>query len=227
MKNIDDFKLPHTGKEYTDLIRRDLANPRSALNKYIHLDLIDKLPAPPKNSSSIVLDELKFMQDSMRNAEKSQLNVARNAHDLDDFYDGYADFVNALTGENYTNDAIRDITARTDGLINWVKYQYLRPRPYQLAKKIGVDLDSIVDKRYTTGSYPSGHACEAYVLGYTFSVIHPKFSKKIYEYASDIAHSRIVAGVHFPTDIVGGKLLAEQIINHNLHSADHSVDWRQ
>ena len=50
-----------------------------------------------------------------------------------------------------------------------IKNYHNRPRPKNLAKKIGINMDDIEMESMQTPSYPSGHSTQAYLLGYFLS----------------------------------------------------------
>ena len=153
---------------------------------------------------------------TVENSPVSHKKFAQNVHDLDGHYKLWSTFTNRLTGDSLTPSFFRETAQSTDGLINYVKLQFLRPRPYVLAKECDFAYEPIVDKRYSTASYPSGHACEAFMFAKILQRRYPKFENLFANVAEKIAHSRIVAGVHFPSDNQGGKILADIIIKNNL-----------
>jgi acid phosphatase (class A) len=193
-----------------------LADNNSSLQKYLSLSLLKTLPSPPKNDDPIVLNELQFIIDSMRDATDEQVKFAKNVHALDNFYKLWSIFASNLTQKRYDSEFFEQISQQTDGLINYIKLHFLRPRPYVLAKFLHMPYKMHADKRFTTGSYPSGHSCEAYLFADIVGMNHPEQAPILQKFADKMANSRIIAGVHFPTDILGGKKLAKQIILHNL-----------
>lgn len=61
------------------------------------------------------------------------------------------------------------------------------------------------------GSYPSGHSLEAHVIASVLELIYPE-RKQIFELrASQIAGDRLIAGVHYPSDLEAGKIMAAAI----------------
>ena len=56
-------------------------------------------------------------------------------------------------------------------------------------------------------SFPSGHTAAAFVMATLISFYYPSFSLLAYTLASVIGFSRVLLGVHFPSDIVAGALL--------------------
>ena len=56
-----------------------------------------------------------------------------------------------------------------------------------------------------TPSYPSGHATQGYLVGEILTQFDPRNAITYRQKAEDIAHSRIVAKAHFPSDRLYGK----------------------
>ena len=86
------------------------------------------------------------------------------------------------------------------------KLKYKRDRPY------------ITDPRITppiahprSASYPSGHASSAFAAARVVAVLEPTLAKEAYTLATQVAVSRVYAGVHFPSDVVVGALLGTGI----------------
>ncbi|WP_211327362.1 phosphatase PAP2 family protein [Subtercola boreus] len=61
----------------------------------------------------------------------------------------------------------------------------------------------------TGGSYPSGHTTTAYQAGVTLATLLPELAPEILARASEAGNDRIVLGVHYPLDIVGGRIGGE------------------
>ncbi|RFA13369.1 acid phosphatase [Subtercola boreus] len=61
----------------------------------------------------------------------------------------------------------------------------------------------------TGGSYPSGHTTTAYEAGVTLATLLPELAPEILTRASEAGNDRIVLGVHYPLDIMGGRIDGE------------------
>ena len=59
------------------------------------------------------------------------------------------------------------------------------------------------------GSYPSGHTATAYQAGITLATLLPELAPQILARSSEAANNRIVLGVHYPLDIVSGRMSGE------------------
>jgi acid phosphatase (class A) len=91
---------------------------------------------------------------------------------------------------------------------NWqLKYKYARVRP--------VKLDPTIKNLEVTdwAAYPSGHASNSYVNAYIYSELAPEFADFFMKDAYDMAHSREILGVHFPSDSESSRIFARQFVN--------------
>lgn len=56
-------------------------------------------------------------------------------------------------------------------------------------------------------SFPSGHTAAAFVMATMVCLFYPSFTLLAYAIAALIGFSRVLLGVHFPTDILAGMVL--------------------
>lgn len=59
------------------------------------------------------------------------------------------------------------------------------------------------------GSFPSGHTTTAYQAGVTLATLLPQLAPEILARASEAGNDLIVLGVHYPLDIIGGRIDGE------------------
>ncbi len=93
---------------------------------------------------------------------------------------------------------------RNDGdyFIQKLKVDYPRPRPFNY-----LPLDPCVP-REVTGAYPSGHAMLSELFALVLTDLYPKQKKALAARSRRIAHHRVLAGMHHPSDIEAGRKLA-------------------
>ena len=87
------------------------------------------------------------------------------------------------------------------------KRAWNRPRPPLLDPRIKACIP--LPK---SGSYPSGHATQAFVWAGILAEIFPEHRAALRARAQLVAWSRIIGGVHYPTDIAAGRVLGDRIV---------------
>jgi acid phosphatase (class A) len=83
---------------------------------------------------------------------------------------------------------------------NLAKEYWKTERPYQVNDKIKALVEKPISK-----AYPSGHTSCSRVLAEVLGQILPAKRAELRERAAEIAYNRVIAGVHWPHDIEGGK----------------------
>ncbi|WP_326934328.1 acid phosphatase [Frondihabitans sp. Leaf304] len=88
-------------------------------------------------------------------------------------------------------------------------YQY--PRPYRQSSDVKV-LPELVPEESPTpatdGGFPSGHTNAGYLATLAFAYAYPEKYTELLTNGSEIGNSRIVAGMHSPLDVMGGRVLS-------------------
>lgn len=102
------------------------------------------------------------------------------------------------------SDAIRPI------IFSQKKY-YNAIRPWELARKHRIYFDHDYVESAQTPSFPSGHTAQAHFVAEMLSRKYPDLREQFHRLAREIEHSRIVLGVHFPSDNEAGRILAREL----------------
>ena len=157
---------------------------------------------PPDNSSKLTLREVKYLA----NIEEDVEFVKKHDKIRKVFKEAFKELELP-----YIKEELESLLEQSAKFIMELKYKYNRPRPYQIAEFYGIDLNGTELDSMKTPSYPSGHAAQGYLLGMHYSKKYPEHRKKLTKIGEDIAHSRIVAKAHYPTDKTFGKTLAEYL----------------
>lgn len=88
-----------------------------------------------------------------------------------------------------------------------LKFKHARIRPYNIDPAV----KSLDEPAWA--AFPSGHASYSHMLAYLYSELAPVFSDIFLTDARDIAHSREIIGVHFPSDSEGGRVFGRQFVD--------------
>lgn len=100
------------------------------------------------------------------------------------------------------------------------KYQFLRVRPYVLEP----ELQNLEETNWA--AYPSGHAANSYVNAFIYAELAPEFTDVFLKDAYDMAHSREILGVHYPSDSEASRVLARQIVNELFRNEKFLSDFK-
>ena len=91
-------------------------------------------------------------------------------------------------------------------LYKWLKGKTLRPRPFEVRQDIcltGTPLDKF--------SFPSGHTLHAVVFSVVALNYYPELSIILVPFTIMVALSRVVLGLHYPSDVLAGALIGASI----------------
>ena len=86
------------------------------------------------------------------------------------------------------------------GVTELIRFFYHRPRPFT---------DLPVNQLFTSNewSFPSGHATFFFAMATAIYLYNKKWGTVFFIAAILITISRVIAGIHYPSDIVGGALI--------------------
>jgi len=105
-----------------------------------------------------------------------------------------------------TAELVRRVWADASYILWKCKNHFVRIRPY----KLDPALKNLEETNWA--AYPSGHATNSYTNAYLFSELMPEFSSFFIKDAYDMAHSREILGVHYPSDSESGRFLGYELI---------------
>lgn len=215
---IDQQKFPYDAT---------VAEKRLSIKPYYLSEKIDfKIPDPPANSSEQTRAELNYLLalQNQRTEEqaKAALQMAGIYYNLrvtskDSTYSQYRKnlfHIGRSVGTWFSPETLpvtADFMARVwqdASYYIWsYKYKFLRIRPYVIEPA----LENLEETNWA--AYPSGHSANSYVNAYLYSELAPEFTDVFLKDAYDMAHSREIIGVHYPSDSEASRVLARQLVN--------------
>ena len=173
----------------------------------VHAGLI--LPTPPAAGSATSKEELVQLHQIQATRSEAQISQAQRDEALKSFFI-YQDVLGpTFDAENFPITAKFSKRIKKDIALNTatVKTIFHRVRPYNLDKT----LTPVCKTKTEDNSYPSEHSTRGYVYALVLIEMAPEKRDAILKRADEYARNRMVCGVHFPSDIAAGKLLAYAI----------------
>lgn len=156
---------------------------------------------PPSNTSDATKNELYYLHRVEKDEEKFK---EYDLHFSPSLFDYARD-----NGLEYNYDQLRKIKREASNILLHSKFHFNRPRPYQLADAYGMELEHMNTESGHTPAYPSGHAAQSRLVALLIARDNPDHKDELLEIADDIALSRELGGVHYPSDNDFGKEIAD------------------
>jgi acid phosphatase (class A) len=193
------------------------------------VDLGQLLAPPPAPGSAEERNDLDAVIDASKNRSTGD---AEQAH-----ADGtisvlrFADVLGAgFSAENlpFALPFFAQVASDAHAIVGVAKVDFDRLRPFIVDHRISPisnDPEATAAPHHRSGSYPSGHATFAYVTGILLAAMVPEKATEIFARAAVYAHHRLIAGVHYPTDIDAGRLAGTVIANVLLHDPRFLADF--
>jgi hypothetical protein len=117
-------------------------------------------------------------------------------------------FRGKLTEEQFRRLKKEVVSPVIVGKITYYKKLYNRARPVQVAPEI---VDALYSTTANTPSFPSGHALQAYYAAKLLSQWEPEKKKEWEDISERVANTRIIAGLHYPSDRDFARQLVEKL----------------
>jgi acid phosphatase (class A) len=179
-------------------------------NPAVQVDATVFIPPPPVANGALELAE--------RNIVRGPWTAARRAQALEDnAIDPFAAFDSVL-GPNFTRAnfpatyTLLDHAGRAAGFAgDPVKFVYRRSRPFVSDSSI-VPCIPDEERLRASFSYPSGHAALGFAWSLVLAELVPSRADAIIDRGRDFSWSRVVCGVHYPSDVDAGRVVAAAAI---------------
>ena len=211
--NLDSIKYGNSTKEQNDKVIADRAGIlKAAIQAGVIKDVLENHPFPA-NSSDETRNELEYLTELVDDADEEDIKfcyLIENNH-----YDFFV-IVGKNLGLDVSKEEILKWVGDIDPITFYLKDKFNRPRPYQLAKELGLDLHPITATDANSAAYPSGHTLDFLVILYHFGKMKPEAAEEIDEFYHDIKRVRELSGLHYPSDRKISEYLFKQLIKYNL-----------
>jgi len=174
-------------------------------------DFAAALPAPPAAGSLAAAADIETVLQVQAWRTPEQVAWARSADVIDTFaLASYVDLLGPkLTRENLPCLAklMSDCKDDLSGIFQIAQQKFARLRPFVVDTRV-----QLLVRKPSQYSYPSGHSYRAYLTAAILAEVFPEKRAELFEQARRIAWSRVIGGAHFPTDLEGGRRLAEAVV---------------
>lgn len=165
------------------------------------------LPPPPANDSDETQEELRVLHTYLEEFRtKEKLAEIDRERELPTAVFGTDMYGHLASTRPKTAKLIEKTIEFVTPVLMAEKLKYDRVRP------------SFLDTTLTTTivipghpAYPSGHATESHLFALILGKLNPSDADAYLKSAERIARNREIAGVHYPSDSIAGKLLAAQL----------------
>ena len=192
----------------------------------VYLDVVDGFNDVRANHPGVIKQNLDKVVEINNAAQKNPAAIKRAQSDARADKDGVLmAFSDALGGElgRHFRDALREnrlpktqfllgngYLARAGGVASSTfveKMVFNNDRPFVVAPdRIKKYQDGKRDYYGTSKSYPSGHTNQAVWSTTLLALTLPELAPQILARGSEAGHNRIVMGVHYPLDVMGGRM---------------------
>jgi hypothetical protein len=206
LNSLEDLKYGRVNREDLEfLMNRD----------EILIGVIEKFKNEPYPEIKETKDEINLIisvqKKAMSNKNwKSYLQFCKDSDE--DLHDTVSAHLYKL-GIDISPELLENFNDEIGLIITSLKLHYNRPRPYQVAYYTEQDLNPFETVTGNSPSYPSGHACQGWFTCLFLAKKYPEKKEQLITLAKMIENSRIILGIHYPSDNLFGKKIAETLIN--------------
>jgi acid phosphatase (class A) len=187
------------------------------------VDLVHVLAPPPTEDSPAEATDLQAALAAVNSRTDAQIKAAQADDQRTVFR--FADVMGAnFRPENLPLAAqlFQHVYEDGNGATVAAKAYFKRRRPFVVDPEIQIIVVQAPDF-----SYPSNHSTFAYEAGILLAAMVPEKAAAIFQRAADYAHNRVIAGVHFPSDVEAGRISGSVIDNALLHNDHFRTDFER
>lgn len=202
-----------------------LASPALAKTYFSANSISPKLIDPPISTSSKQWqDEVEYIVKLQKSADPDEVEQALEERVLK--VDMVAQFVDArLSRQDFPKlyELLDNSKKTTYKIVRKAKNFWGTKRPFVAVS----DKIKPLIKAHDNPAYPSGHTSGSYVAAHVLSMLLPQKRTEIMERAEEIAQHRVLVGMHYPHDLVGGKQMALIILGALMQNDDFLEDLKE
>ena len=206
ISNIKNLTYTNDGIGDTHLKRIEYSKTSGILKDFNYSKYMVK--SPPKNTSMQTYEELKFLSYLPEDKE-----FVKKHDEIEEVFEEVCKEHN-LT---YPKDLVDELIKSSGGIILDLKFNFNRPRPYQLANHYNMNLGGITLDSMKTPSHPSGHSAQGILIGKVLQTKLPINTDAFIEAGKRISYSRNIGRAHYPSDSRMGEELGTVMYEYLKH----------
>jgi len=171
---------------------------------------IQRIPPPPKEGDAVDISDLDYVLAVQACATKEEIKHSKRTADLNPFTIFSEVLGQRFTASKYpmTGELFEKLSTTAETTKDQLKAHYARKRPVDAHEKDGVI--SYVP-RSASFSYPSGHSLRGWLWALVLAELDPEKKNQIIHCGARVGSDRVVAGVHYQTDIMASRALGRLI----------------
>ena len=214
-------------------------------------DAVNLLPPPPEPNSAEQKRDVERVLQAQRTSTPARMKLAQD--DADVSLNRFADVLRpnfALDKVPTVVAFFRKVARDTGAVVGIAKDCWERPRPFladaqihppgKMQQETAIAPGTAVQNTAPHGpgspclpagptpafsySYPSGHSTYGAVTGILLANMVPEKRRELFARAWDYGESRVVGGVHFPTDVESGRIEATAMVALMMQNAEFRAD---
>lgn len=172
------------------------------------IDPVQILPGPPSPGSANFKNDFSILENYQVTRTKQQCDLAKSEVNFKHLLEFFQMPRGPLTEAEVKKwqPFFDEIIKEAHPIIGKAKEHWSRPRPYFTDTK----LHPCVNQE-PSFAYPSGHATGGELFARVLSEIFPDRKDAIMQRGFQIGEDRLIGGVHHPSDVHDGRLLADRI----------------
>ena len=195
--NLDSIKFGNPPKEQDDKVKADRAGIlKACIDNGIIKDILENHPFPA-NSSDETKTELEYLVKVTKQSDDDDFKFCKL---LEHHHYDFLAVTGRKLGLDVTTEQVKSWCFDIDPVLFYLKDKFNRPRPYQLADALELELYPIIRTDANSAAYPSGHSLDFLVTLYHFGKMKPEAAEEIDEFYHEIKRVRELSGVHYPSD---------------------------
>lgn len=188
------------------------------------LQLADYLPPPPAADSPRARADLAAVLNAQARRSPEQVKQVQHDNEWDDAVFHFAGDIFGTSFDAKRLPLTRTFFRRTqEDLVQVLipaKRHYARPRPYEQDAAVIPVLPPPDGE-----SYPSSYAMNGYLDATLLAMAVPEKRTELFARAKALAISRVIAGVHYPSDLEGGQIAAAALAARLLADPQAAADF--